>query len=112
MANEQTQEMLVLNDRSGNWYAIPRDVVERHRATGKQKEQIERLFAGDDVSGYRFDTAASTAFASDAAMASSLAESAAVKAEQDAATSAASQSVYAVTAVFAMVSAPAGADQV
>jgi hypothetical protein len=47
---ENTREALVLNDREGNWYAIPREVVETYRATGEQQAEIQKLF-GDDVQG-------------------------------------------------------------
>ena len=45
------EETLVLVDQQGTYYAIPRDVVERYRATDEQKVEIESL-RGDDVSGY------------------------------------------------------------
>ena len=53
MADNTTnsKELLVLSDQEGNYFAIPRDVVEQHRVTGEQKEQIEQLM-GSDVSGY------------------------------------------------------------
>ena len=48
--DENTRDVLVLNDREGNWFAIPREVVEQHRATGEQMAEIQKIF-GDDVSG-------------------------------------------------------------
>ncbi|MFL5734410.1 MAG: pentapeptide MXKDX repeat protein [Chloroflexia bacterium] len=49
-SNEGSVDVLVLNDQEGNWYAIPRDVVEQHRATAAQKAEIHKIL-GDDVSG-------------------------------------------------------------
>jgi hypothetical protein len=46
------QEVLVLNDHEGNWYAIPREIVERHRATAAQKAEIEQVL-GNDVQGFQ-----------------------------------------------------------
>ena len=53
MADNSTQNkaVLVLSDGAGNYYAIPRNVVEEHRVTGEQRDQIEKVL-GDDVSGY------------------------------------------------------------
>ena len=53
MANDAVQgnEMLVLTDENGNTYAIPREVVERHRVTADRKAAMEREL-GEDVSGY------------------------------------------------------------
>ena len=48
-----TVEALVLTDQSGNYYAIPREIIERFRVTGEKQVQVEELL-GQDVSGYRF----------------------------------------------------------
>jgi hypothetical protein len=44
---------LVLTDQQGNYYAIPREVLESHRVTGEQKAQIEEAMGGD-VEGFRW----------------------------------------------------------
>ena len=49
--SNQNKGVLVLSDGAGNYYAIPRDVVQAHRVTGEQRDQIEKAL-GDDVSGY------------------------------------------------------------
>ena len=53
MADNSTQNkgVLVLSDGAGNYYAIPRNVVQEHLVTGEQRDQIEKAL-GDDVSGY------------------------------------------------------------
>lgn len=53
MGNDMAErdEMLVLADEDGNYYAIPRETVERYRLSGEQKAKLEELL-GDDVSGY------------------------------------------------------------
>jgi hypothetical protein len=47
----EANEVLVLTGEGGEIYAIPRDVVERHRLTGERKQAVEREL-GDDVTGY------------------------------------------------------------
>jgi hypothetical protein len=44
-------EVLVLSDRSGNLYAIPRRTLEEHRVSGNQRGQIEAIL-GSDVTGF------------------------------------------------------------
>jgi hypothetical protein len=44
-------EVLVLSDGEGNFYAIPREMVERHKLSAEGKVMVEKLL-GDDVSGY------------------------------------------------------------
>lgn len=45
------ESMLVLSDRSGNMYAIPQEILERHKLPDEEKGRYSRLFEGD-VSGY------------------------------------------------------------
>src|SRR3712207_498928 len=54
MANEGTmkQETLVLSDRSGNFYAIPKEDLERYRVTDERKAEIQQRFGGEDVTGH------------------------------------------------------------
>jgi hypothetical protein len=49
--NTGSDEFLVLSDPDGNWYAIPRQTVERHRVTGELKEQVDQVL-GQDVEGF------------------------------------------------------------
>jgi hypothetical protein len=49
--NVEGNEVLLLTTEDGEMYAIPRDVVERHRVTGERKAAIESEL-GEDVSGY------------------------------------------------------------
>ncbi len=53
MASDTTRdnEMLVFNDPEGNYYAIPREMVERHKVTDEEKAELQNLM-GDEVSGY------------------------------------------------------------
>jgi class 3 adenylate cyclase len=54
MGNASDQrEALVLTDGKGNWYAIPAEIVEKHKVTGERKAKIEQLI-GDGVTGYTF----------------------------------------------------------
>lgn len=47
-------EVLVLTDNEGNYYAIPRATLDQHRLTGEQKAKVEELVGGD-VEGYTMD---------------------------------------------------------
>ncbi len=44
-------EFLLLTDENGNYFAIPRGTVEKYKATGEQRDQIEQAL-GEDVSGF------------------------------------------------------------
>ena len=54
MANQPTNndEFLVLTDEEGNYYAIPRDLVERHRMSGEDRTRVNELLGEDDVEGF------------------------------------------------------------
>jgi hypothetical protein len=49
--NDNYQEMLVLSDESGNYFAIPFGDLEHYRVSEEQRAQIGELL-GSDVSGY------------------------------------------------------------
>lgn len=53
MASDTTRdnEVLVFSDHEGNYYAIPREMVERHKVSDEQKAELQEL-VGDEVSGY------------------------------------------------------------
>ncbi len=57
-------EALVLQDDQGNYYAIPRQTLERHRLSEEQKAQLEKL-TGSDVSGYMWKVHSSFVFNAD-----------------------------------------------
>lgn len=46
-------EVLMLVDAEGNYYEIPREIVEKHRVSEERKAEIE---SAEDVSGYSHDT--------------------------------------------------------
>ncbi len=46
-----SDEFLILSDENGNYFAIPRETVEKYKASGEQRDQIEQAL-GEDVSGY------------------------------------------------------------
>ena len=54
MADHTNDEVLVLTDNEGNYFAIPRDTLDQHRLTGEQKAKVEELVGGD-VEGYTMD---------------------------------------------------------
>ena len=52
----ESDDVLVLSDHHGHMYAIPRDVVERHRLTPEQRTEIEKQI-GEDVAGFQLQSA-------------------------------------------------------
>jgi hypothetical protein len=48
---EQTDEVLVLTDEDGVYYAVPREILERYRVSDEQKGELDALL-GDEVVGY------------------------------------------------------------
>jgi hypothetical protein len=64
---DQSQEMVLLKDTSGNFYALSIEMIEKARVPDEQRESMEQLSTGD-VSGFaglllaqaqRFDLAGS-----------------------------------------------------
>jgi len=47
-------EVLMLSDGEGNYYEIPREIVEQHKVSNERKAEIEAADE-DDVSGFSFD---------------------------------------------------------
>jgi len=52
----ENNDMLVLSDHHGNMYAIPRDVVVKHRLTPEQRAELEKQ-VGEDVAGFQLHSA-------------------------------------------------------
>ncbi len=50
-----SDEVLMLADEDGNYYEIPREVVEQHKVSEERKAEIEAA-TRDEVSGYSYDT--------------------------------------------------------
>jgi hypothetical protein len=48
------EEFLVLSDQEGNYFAIPRETVERYRISDEKQDELEKAL-GDDVMGYMQD---------------------------------------------------------
>ena len=51
MSSEQA-EMLILADGKGDYYRIPRSVLEQGRVPDDQKAQLEQALNQDDTSGF------------------------------------------------------------
>jgi hypothetical protein len=49
--NDETVEVLVLADAAGNYYAIPRATLDRHKVPGEQRAALEKQL-GADVIGF------------------------------------------------------------
>ena len=52
MANTPTKEGVVLTDNKGNYYLLTREILEHAKLTGTEKDEIERLTKGGDVTGF------------------------------------------------------------
>jgi hypothetical protein len=69
MNTSNENQVLVVVDHEGTYYAIPADILESHRVLGAQQAAIEQLL-GEDVAGYHARVAAPAAAASAASAAS------------------------------------------
>lgn len=47
-------EALVLSDASGNLYVIPRETLDKYKATDEQMNELEQLLSEDDVAGFAY----------------------------------------------------------
>ncbi len=54
MSSEQA-EMLIFADGKGDYYRIPRSVLEQGRVPDDQKAQLEQALNQDDTSGFAVD---------------------------------------------------------
>lgn len=53
MASQQLEnERLILMDEEGNYYLIPRDILERTKVSGKEKEEVDQLVQGGETTGF------------------------------------------------------------
>ena len=53
--SEGSQEVLIFADGAGNYYQIPRAVLEQGRVPDEQKAQLEQALNQEDVSGFAVD---------------------------------------------------------
>jgi hypothetical protein len=53
-AEATSEEYLVLSDQEGNYFAIPRDTVERYKVSKEKQSELESEL-GEDVIGYVMD---------------------------------------------------------
>lgn len=49
------EDELVFGDEHGNYYVLSRETLERARATGERRAEIERALKADDTSGFAFE---------------------------------------------------------
>ena len=52
MAKTPTKEGVVLTDSQGNYYLLTREILEHAKLTGTEKDEIDRLIKGGDVTGF------------------------------------------------------------
>jgi hypothetical protein len=67
MGNEMTDEVeaLLIIDESGDYFAIPREVVESHRLSTEERASVDEEL-GEDVEGFRQSAAGAKGAASTA----------------------------------------------